>query len=149
MLNPQNPNPRNNDAQNNDAQNPASAQHNPPTPEELAWDRELPLQKALMDFDLHTKEHQALGSDPIDLAGIPVVAVKSLITEDRVVCIVAHQGEEQEVADLLAAADELLGFVQHYADHYWQHGVLDFAINALSDQQIRNIKRHRARTLRR
>lgn len=118
-----------------------------PTPEEMAQRFELPNQRALMDFDIKSSDLQVLGANPIDLSSIPNEPVKSLVTPWAVVTIVAHHGEEQEVADLMAEDPRLVQMVLHYAEHYHEQGENDFAINALTDEQIRNVERHTGRRI--
>lgn len=71
----------------------------PPHPE----DQGLPWIRALIDFDLHDPTRQVLGTDPVDLAGMPVEAVKTVFTRSATITIFAHRGEGQDVADLLQA----------------------------------------------
>lgn len=118
-----------------------------PSPDEIAKLYGLPLQRALIDFDLSTHEQQVIGGDPVNLTGIPHAPVKTLITEKTVVTIVGHQEEAQEVADMLAANPHIVNWAAHYAEGYLEDGVMDFALNAMTKRQIRNIERHTGRRI--
>ena len=116
------------------------ADNTPPTPEQIAEKHGLPTQRALIDFDITRNQKQVIGGDPIDLSQIPTEPVKSFITEDSVVTIVAHQGEGQAVADLLAQNPFLYDHAVLYAKHYLDQEIMDFALNALDGQQLRNLQ---------
>ena len=88
-----------------------------PSPEELARRTASQVQTVLIDFELKSPEELVIGADPEDLSGIPTVPVKSLMAPWAVVTIVAHEGEGQEVADLLAAKPELVNLAAHHAEH--------------------------------
>ena len=112
----------------------------PPTPEQIAEKHGLPLQRALIDFDITKNQKQVIGGDPIDLSQIPTEPVKSFITEESIVTISAHQGEGQAVADLLADNPFLHDQAVYYAKHYFDKNIMDFALNALDAQQLRNLQ---------
>ena len=114
----------------------------PPTPEELARYYALPLQRALIDFDLNDPLCQVIGSDAVDLSAMPIVPVKSMVLPWAVVTIVAHAPEVQDVADLLASRLDFISVIRDHAEGYFENGVMDFAMNALTEQQQRNIERN-------
>ncbi len=122
-------------------------QHDPDFPEELARQLGKPLQKALIDFDIHQPVKQIIGADPIDLTNIPTESVRSMLTGDAVITIVAHQGDGQNVADFLAERPDFLTVALGYAQHYLPQGVHDFALNALSTEHIANAERATGKTL--
>ena len=62
-------------------------------PDELSQHHELPLQRALIDFDINPHELQVIGADPMDLSDLELEPVKSLITTWAVITIVAHRNE--------------------------------------------------------
>ena len=64
----------------------------------------------LADFDLRDPHSQVLGAKPVDLKKLSTQAVTSIITPEAVITMVAHQGESQDVADLL---DSAIHYVQH------------------------------------
>ena len=64
-----------------------------------------------------------------------------------VVTIVAHEGEGQEVADLLDAKPELVNLAAHHAEYYFQEGIMEFSLNALTDEQKRNVERNTGRRI--
>ena len=119
-----------------------------PSPEELARRTESQVQTVLIDFELKSPEELVIGADPEDLTNIPTVPVKSLMAPWAVVTIVAHEGEGQEVADLLAAKPELVNLAAHHAEHYFKEGIMEFSLNALTDEQKRNVQRNTGRRLR-
>ena len=109
----------------------------------------LPLMRALIDLDLKDPTMQVIGADPIDLTDIPVEPVRSLITDFAVITIVAHQGEGQEVANLLAARRDLPAFAIDYGRSYLEEGAMDFAFRALTGQEIENLERNTGTRLQR
>ena len=113
-----------------------------PTPEELAKAHNLPLQYALIDFDLHDPMQQVIGSDPMDLANIPFVPVKTVSGGQSLITIVAHPEESQEVANLLAAMPALVAMVVDHAPEYLESGELHFALTALNAGEIENVERN-------
>ena len=114
----------------------------PPTPEELARYYALPLQRALIDFDLNDPLCQVIGSDAVVLSAMPIVPVKSMVLPWAVVTIVAHAPEVQDVADMLASRLDFISVIRDHAEGYFENGVMDFAMNALTEQQQRNIERN-------
>ena len=111
-----------------------------PTPDELAEEHNLPVLRVLIDFDITSSIKQIIGADPQDLTQIPTVPVRSLITQEAIITIVAHSNDEQEVADLLAQKPFLIQTAFVYAMDYFKQGIMDTALNALTDQQIRNLE---------
>ena len=119
-----------------------------PSPEELARSTESQIQTVLIDFDFKSPEQLVIGADPEDLTNIPTVPVKSVLAPWAVVTIVAHEEEGQEVADLLAAKPELVNLAAHYAEQYFKEGIMEFSLNALTDEQKRNVERNTGHRLR-
>ena len=113
-----------------------------PSPEELAEMRETQVQTCLIDFDFRSPEQLVIGADPEDLSNIPTVPVKSVLAPWAVVTIVAHEEEGQDVADLLADKPELVQLAAHHAEYYFKEGVMEFSLNALTDEQKRNVERN-------
>ena len=113
-----------------------------PSPEELAERTENPIQTCLIDFDFRSPEQLVIGADPEDLSKITTVPVKSVLAPWAVVTIVAHEEEGQDVADLLAAKPELVQLAAHHAEYYFQEGIMEFSLNALTDEQKRNVERN-------
>ena len=119
-----------------------------PTPSEIADQYQLPIQRALIDFDPLQPVKQVIGGDPIDLSDIPTEPVKSLITPWAIVTIVAHKGDGQLIADVLAHPQSFIkNLALQYAEDYFNQGILDFALNALSNEQIRNIEVNTGHTI--
>ena len=58
------------------------------------------------------------------------------------------RGEGQDVADLLYAKPELVNLAAHHAEYYFQEGIMEFSLNALTDEQKRNVERNTGRRLR-
>ena len=110
------------------------------TPDKLAEEHNLPALRVLIDFDITPNIKQIIGADPQDLTHMPTVPVQSLITQEAIITIVAHPNDEQEVADLLAQKPFLVQTAFVYAMHYFKQGIMDTAMNALTDQQIRNLE---------
>ena len=52
------------------------------------------------------------------------------------------------MADLLYAKPELVNLAAHHAEHYFQEGIMEFSLNALTDEQKRNVERNTGRKLR-
>ena len=119
-----------------------------PSPEELADSTGARIQTVLIDFELKSPELLVIGADPEDLSKIPTVPVKSLLMPWAVVTIVAHEEEGQEVADLLADKPELVNLAAHHAEYYFQEGIMEFSLNALTDEQKRNVERNTGHRLR-
>lgn len=124
---------------------PPPPENPPPIPEEVSQYYEKPLQRALCDFDIVSSDLQVIGADPIDLSEIPMEAVKSVIAPWAVITIMAHAGEGQAVADLLASRPDLTRHIVAYGQDYFAQNIMDFAMNALTDQQMRNVQAHRNR----
>ena len=82
-----------------------------PSPEELARSTGSLSQTVLIDFDFKSPEQLVIGADPEDLSDIATEPVKSLMAPWAVITIVAHEGEGQDVADLLDAKPELVNLV--------------------------------------
>ena len=117
----------------------------PNSPDEIAREQGLPLMRALIDLDLGDPSQQLIGADPMDLSDIPMEPVKSLITPTSVITIMAHRGEGEAVAELLAARPDMSAMTIHYGEHYQEQGVMDFAFNALTQEQVRNVERNTGR----
>ena len=83
-----------------------------------------------------------IGTDTEDLSNIPTVSVKSVLAPWAVATIVAHEEEGQDVADLLAEKPELVQLAAHHAEYYFQERIREFSLNALSDEQKRNVERN-------
>ena len=84
-------------------------------------------------------------SRPVDQQVRPT---HSLITPWAIVTIVAHKGDGQLIADVLAHPQSFIkNLALHYAEDYFNQGVLDFALNALSNEQIRNIEVNTGHTI--
>ena len=73
---------------------------------------------------------------------MPIVPVKSMVLSWAVVTIVAHAPEVQDVADMLASRLDFISVIRDHAEGYFENGVMDFAMNALTEQQQRNIERN-------
>ena len=119
-----------------------------PSPEELALGTGSPTQTVLIDFDFKSPEQLVIGADPEDLSTIPTEPVKSLVAPWAVITIVAHEGEGQDVADLLYDKPELVNLAAHHAEYYFQEGIMEFSLNALTDEQKRNVEHNTGRRLR-
>ena len=141
-TNPDRPDPRQPDSgPNTDPTDPTDPEEPMSTPQEIASQHQLPIQRALIDFDPLQPVKQVIGADPINLSGIPTEPVSSLITPWAIVTITAHHGDGQLIADLLAQPRApIKNLVINYAEHYFQQGIMDFALNAMSNEQIRNIQ---------
>ena len=113
------------------------------TPEEIAQHYELPLQRALIDFDPYQTVKQVIGGGPMDLSDISMEPVKTLVAPWAIITIMAHEGDGQMIADMLASPlVNVTGMVRDYAEDYFKNGVMDFSLNALSNEQIRNVERN-------
>ena len=119
-----------------------------PSPEELARSTESQIQTILIDFDFKSPENLVLGADPEDLTNIPTVGVKLVFLPWAVLTIVAHEEEGQEVANLLADKPEIVDIAAHYAELYFKEGVMELSLNALTDEQKRNVERYTGRRMR-
>ena len=64
------------------------------------------------------------------------------ITGEAIITIIAHANEEQEVADLLAQKPFLVQTAFAYATDYFKQGIMDVALNALTQEQIRTLEDH-------
>lgn len=117
-----------------------SSDHNVPSPEALTQQYDLPMMHALINFDLHDPEPQVLGCDPLDLSGIPTEPVKTIAIPGALVTIYAHQGEGQDVADLLSADPSLVSMVQDHGEQYFYLGVISFDVHALTPHEIDNVR---------
>lgn len=111
----------------------------PKTPQEIAADMGLPLQRALIDFDLHPRVKEIIGGHPQDLSEIDMTPVHSLTAPWAVVTIYSHTGEEQEVANLLEAKPGLKGMALAYGEEFIEKGVMDFAFHSHADPMTRSV----------
>ena len=68
------------------------------TPEEIAQHYELPLQRALIDFDPYQTVKQVIGGGPMDLSDISMEPVKTLVAPWAIITIMAHEGDGQMIA---------------------------------------------------
>ena len=118
-----------------------------PSPQEFARSRNLPHQQALLNIDLRDPTLQVIGGDPVDLAGIDTQPVITLATHRTSVTVLAHQGEAQDVANLLHRRPDIKKLIVHYAHSFLDEGVMTFAMNALTDRQMRNIEMRTGRPL--
>ena len=111
------------------------------SPEQMAERLGLTIQYALIDFDIHDPTLQVIGGDPVDLSEIPHEPVRSIILERGIITIVAHDGEGQEVADFLPAVPWLSQVIVSYGEHYRDEGIMAFAMNAMTKEQIDRVER--------
>ena len=111
------------------------------TPDEIVKKMNLPHQRALFDFDLSLRERTIIGADPADLSRTPMEPIHSIVSENAVITIMAHPGQEQMVADMLAHRPDLKNLTMSYADAYLKDGVLDFAFHAHTQEETNNIRR--------
>ena len=111
------------------------------SPEQMAERLGLTIQYALIDFDIHDSTLQVIGGDPVDLSEIPHEPVKSIIPERGIITIVAHDGEGQEVADFLPAVPWLSQVIVSYGEQYRDEGIMTFAMNAMTEEQIDRVER--------
>ena len=111
------------------------------SPEQMAERLGLTIQYALIDFDIHDPTMQVLGGDPVDLSEIPHEPVRSIILERGIITIVAHNGEGQEVADLLPAVPWLSQVIVSYGEQYRDEGIMAFAMNAMTEEQIDRLEK--------
>ena len=111
------------------------------SPEQMAERLGLTIQYALIDFDIHDPTLQVIGGDPVDLSEIPHEPVKSIILERGIITIVAHDGEGQEVADFLPAVPWLSQVIVSYGEQYRDEGIMTFAMNAMTEEQIDRVER--------
>ncbi len=111
------------------------------SPEQMAERLGLTIQYALIDFDIHDPTLQVIGGDPVDLSEIPHEPVKSIIPERGIITIVAHDGEGQEVADFLPAVPWLSQVIVSYGEQYRDEGIMTFAMNAMTEEQIDRVER--------
>ena len=111
------------------------------SPEQMAGRLGLTIQYALIDFDIHDPTLQVIGGDPVDLSEIPHEPVKSIIPERGIITIVAHDGEGQEVADFLPAVPWLSQVIVSYGEQYRDEGIMTFAMNAMTEEQIDRVER--------
>lgn len=63
------------------------------------------------------------------------------------ITIVAHEGEGQDVADLLDDKPELVNLAAHHAEYYFEQGIMEFLLNVLTDEQKRNVERNTGRRI--
>lgn len=119
----------------------------PPSPEELARAHGLPLVRVLIDIDLADPLGQLIAGNPADLSEIPAVPVTSIILPQAIVTILAHQGEEEMVAELLRVRPDMRGWAAHYAEHYLGEGVTELAMQAYTEEQIRELEQRLGRSL--
>ena len=111
------------------------------SPEQMAERLGLTIQYALIDFDIHDPTMQVIGGDPVDLSEIPHEPVRSIILERGIITIVAHNGEGQEVADFLPAVPWLSQVIVSYREQYRDEGIMAFAMNAMTEEQIDRLER--------
>ena len=111
------------------------------TPEQIADQTNLPQQRALFDFDLSLRVRTVIGADPADLSNTPMEPVLSMVSAAAVVTVMAHPGQEQRVADILAQRPDLKGLVMSYAGSFQEEGVMDFAFHAHTPEEITRIQR--------
>ena len=111
------------------------------SPEQMAERLGLTIQYALIDFDIHDPTMQVIGGDPVDLSEIPHEPVSSIILERGIITIVAHNGEGQEVADFLPAVPWLSQVIVSYGEQYRDEGIMAFAMNAMTEEQIDRLER--------
>ena len=111
------------------------------SPEQMAERLGLTIQYALIDFDIHDPTLQVIGGDPVDLSEIPHEPVKSIIPERGIITIVAHDGEGQEVADFLPAVPWFSQVIVSYGEQYRDEGIMTFAMNAMTEEQIDRVER--------
>ena len=111
------------------------------SPEQMAERLGLTIQYALIDFDIHDPTLQVIGGDPVDLSEIPHEPVKSIILERGIITIVAHDGEGQEGADFLPAVPWLSQVIVSYGEQYRDEGIMTFAMNAMTEEQIDRVER--------
>ena len=111
------------------------------TPEEIAEILELPLQKALIDFEMFSPVQEVIGADPMDLSGVDMVPVKSIVTKSSVLTIMAHPESAQDVANAFSWREDLVGWVTSYGEGYMEDGVLEFAFYALSEEQLERLEK--------
>ena len=113
-----------------------------PSLEKLVHGTGYPVQTVLIDCDFRSPEQLVIGGDPDDLNNVPSAPVKSLLTPWAVATIVAPEEEGQGVADLLADKPELVQLAARHAEYYFRVGVMEFSLNALTDEQKRNAARN-------
>ena len=111
------------------------------SPEQMAERLGLTIQYALIDFDIHDPTMQVIGGDPVDLSEIPHEPIRSIILERGIITIVAHNGEGQEVADFLPAVPWLSQVIVSYGEQYRDEGIMAFAMNAMTEEQIDRLER--------
>ena len=111
------------------------------SPEQMAERLGLTIQYALIDFDIHDPTMQVIGGDPVDLSEIPHEPVRSIILERGIITIVAHNGEGQEVADFLPAVPWLSQVIVSYGEQYRDEGIMAFAMNAMTEEQIDRLEK--------
>ena len=83
----------------------------------------------------------------MDLSRIPTEDVRTLVTTLAVVTIVAHQGDRQELADLLHQHPDLIAIALSYAGHHHEPEPRDRTLLALSRKEPHNIERNTGRSL--
>ena len=111
------------------------------SPEQMAERLGLTIQYALIDFDIHDPTLQIIGGDPVDLSEIPHEPVRSIILERGIITIVAHDGEGQEMADFLPSVPWLSQVIVSYGEQYRDEGIMAFAMNAMTEEQIDRVER--------
>ena len=112
------------------------------SPEQMAERLGLTIQYALIDFDIHDPTTlQVIGGDPVDLSEIPHEPVRSIILERGIITIVAHDGEGQKVADFLPAVPWLSQVIVSYGEQSRDEGIMAFAMNAMTEEQIDQVER--------
>ena len=111
------------------------------SPEQMAERLGLTIQYALIDFDIHDPTLQIIGGDPVDLSEIPHEPVRSIILERGIITIVAHDGEGQEMADFLPAVPWLSQVIVSYGEQYRYEGIMAFAMNPMTEEQIDRVER--------
>ena len=77
----------------------------------------------------------------MDLSEIPHEPVRSIILEWGIITIVAHDGQGQEVADFLPAVPWLSQVIASYGEQYRDEGIMAFAMNPMTEEQIDRVER--------
>ena len=115
----------------------------PPNPH--AGDKAF-VQRVLIDFDLRDPTQQVIDSNPADLTDIPMQAVRTLYTQTLTITIYAHEGEGQDVAQLLEVKENIIWMILTHGQMHADDGVADFTINALTDTQWEHLQQVVAET---
>ena len=97
-------------------------------------------QKVLIDFDLRDPAPQVLDSHPTDLSGIPMEAVHTYFTPELTITVYAHDGDGQEVANLLAERPDLPQMIIGHAQLHAESRIDSFSIIAISEKQLETFR---------